>query len=737
MKVQAEKNKVTILGDGIQTSQFQIKPNPKAFKILSDGLYSNKPGAVIREISCNAYDAHVMAGKGDVPFEVHLPNELEPHLIIKDFGIGLDESQVVNLYTTYFDSTKTSSNEFIGQLGLGSKSPFSYTDSFHIEARYNGVKRVFSAFYNEEGIPTIAKLGEQETQEPNGLTVKVPVRRQDFGVFHKQASIILSRFKTRPKVTGVRNFAFVEKKYDLQGKGWGIDSRRYYDADSCFAIMGNVAYPIDADTLNINDAKVKTILSLPIDIEFEIGSLEVAASREGLSYDKRTILALTKRVQEIFKDFGTIVQHKFNNCKTLWEARLEYTTLFNENYNLRRAFQEALDSGHFEIEWHGKKLGGSNVTLSKKDFPGVTAYVYKEGSRSGSPLLYNTANQYNIPVSKNVVFVLEDLKSGGVTRLRNYIRKNSNEQYKEYIMLRPDSRAEDTFDDAIEVAKKIIKELGDPTFQKISDFPRVVSDKKDPMAGFAWTGFPTLSNSWRKSTSYSNACWDSIDDFDLDDGGFYFKLDKFTVIHPPGSEGNIERLHALAESAELQMPKLNEVVGARKALYEEMEKNPKWIEYYSHLEEKLKLAAATPQLAEKIYYNDMFKNHRNYDDSYINNLFSQNVFPAVCKKIESYNPEHELVTLFKIYEKYSPKNINYGRTSQADALRMLLDQFDIKIVKTPNMFDIIGKCKDLFKKYPMIPLALSGYNRDQKLAEELVKYIRQIDHLHSIKSNLV
>ena len=53
--------------------EFQIRTTAQAFDILSSGIYSDPIMAVIRELSCNAYDSHVEAGKADVPFEVHQP----------------------------------------------------------------------------------------------------------------------------------------------------------------------------------------------------------------------------------------------------------------------------------------------------------------------------------------------------------------------------------------------------------------------------------------------------------------------------------------------------------------------------------------------------------------------------------------------------------------------------------------------------------------------------------------
>ena len=89
MKIQKVQN--DIQSSGIQeTSSFGIEVNSTAFDILSSKLYTDKIMAVIRELSCNAYDAHVMKyGENfSKQFEVHIPTMLEPFFEVKDFGIG-------------------------------------------------------------------------------------------------------------------------------------------------------------------------------------------------------------------------------------------------------------------------------------------------------------------------------------------------------------------------------------------------------------------------------------------------------------------------------------------------------------------------------------------------------------------------------------------------------------------------------------------------------------------------
>ena len=176
----------------VESTSFSIKANAHAFSVLSDKLYSNKIAAIIRELSTNAYDAHVAANNAD-PIEITLPNIFDLHFIVKDNGVGLSEDQVIGhkegdvyypgIFNTYFESTKQESNEYIGALGLGSKSPFCYVNSFIVESRYNKKKTVYSCFKDVNGFPSVAKLSSINTEERDGLTVIVSVNPDDIDEF--------------------------------------------------------------------------------------------------------------------------------------------------------------------------------------------------------------------------------------------------------------------------------------------------------------------------------------------------------------------------------------------------------------------------------------------------------------------------------------------------------------------------------------------------------------------------
>ena len=61
-----EQEEFAVIGGG-EARAFQIGNSAQAFKILSDSLYSNKQRAVVREVLCNAVDAHIEAGIPERP----------------------------------------------------------------------------------------------------------------------------------------------------------------------------------------------------------------------------------------------------------------------------------------------------------------------------------------------------------------------------------------------------------------------------------------------------------------------------------------------------------------------------------------------------------------------------------------------------------------------------------------------------------------------------------------------
>ncbi len=310
---------VQIESSGIQCqSSFSIKASAKAFRILSDGLYSKKITAIIRELSCNAYDSHIQAGKKDVPIHIHLPNNIEPWFSVRDNGIGLSHEQVLKLYTTYFESTKTGSNDVIGQLGLGSKSPFCYTNSFTVLSNYDGIRRIYSAFIGENGFPQIAQLHEEPTDACNGIEVKVPVESKDFSEFVSEAKEVLEYFSPVPTINR-QNLLVYSKKITYQEPGFRVFGEDRYTHGG-FAVMGTVAYPLNKHVLGLSYEDNNLLNSFNIEIDVAIGDVEITASRESLSYDERTIENLKKKLTNHLASFReNYVKENFTGINNFWD----------------------------------------------------------------------------------------------------------------------------------------------------------------------------------------------------------------------------------------------------------------------------------------------------------------------------------------------------------------------------------------------------------------------------------
>ena len=133
---------------------FGFAATKEAFQVLSSSLYSNPKLAIIRELSTNANDAHKQAGKDDYPFNLHLPTASEPFFNIRDYGDGIPEDLIYNVYANFFVSTKTEDEEQTGCFGLGSKTPFSLVDEYEVISYCEGKKKTYK-MSKKNGLPCV------------------------------------------------------------------------------------------------------------------------------------------------------------------------------------------------------------------------------------------------------------------------------------------------------------------------------------------------------------------------------------------------------------------------------------------------------------------------------------------------------------------------------------------------------------------------------------------------------
>ncbi|ATI16864.1 rIIA [Shigella phage Sf22] len=322
--------KETILGNGSKSKAFSIAANPKVFKILSSDLYTNKIRAVVRELITNMIDAHALNGNPE-KFIIQVPGRLDPRFVCRDFGPGMSDFDIQGddnspgLYNSYFSSSKAESNDFIGGFGLGSKSPFSYTDTFSITSYHKGEIRGYVAYMDGDGPqikPTFVK--EMGPDDKTGIEIVVPVEEKDFRNFAYEVSYIMRPFKDLAIINGLDREIDYFPDFDDY---YGVNPERYWpDRGGLYAIYGGIVYPIDGVIRDRNWLSIRNEVNY---IKFPMGSLDIAPSREALSLDDRTRKNIIERVKELS-------EKAFN----------EDVKRFKESTSPRHAYRELMKMGY-------------------------------------------------------------------------------------------------------------------------------------------------------------------------------------------------------------------------------------------------------------------------------------------------------------------------------------------------------------------------------------------------------
>jgi len=376
------------IGSSVEGSQqFSMAMNAKAFHTLSSTLYKDKFGAIIREVCSNAYDAHVMVGTPERPFVLTFPDRIDSNLIIRDFGPGISPDDMNNVYCWFFESTKDNDNNAVGAFGLGSKTPFSYTDTFTVTSIHKGMKRIYTAF-KDRGMPNLKLMAETSTDEESGLAVSIPVRGTDINSFHKAVLREMRFFAVKPKSNV--NWDWPESKTAMD-----FGSVQFYESDSdvlrgFFVRIGPVGYRIDKEMI-IEYARNKGIklpamtrhlLEMSPDrksygrtggdynaiLDMPIGTVEVQPSREGIHYTDDTCQNIIDAVLDAEKRVATEIVQRLDDayaegCKAFFEMINELPAFLHgalcqtPNFETKYVPFRVSDGGDITVQWDTSIVG--------------------------------------------------------------------------------------------------------------------------------------------------------------------------------------------------------------------------------------------------------------------------------------------------------------------------------------------------------------------------------------------
>jgi len=299
-----ESDAFALVGGG-EAQKFQINASGYAFKLMSDTLYRDKIRAVARETLCNAIDAHIAAGKPDLPVEVTLT---DTELRIEDFGPGIPHEKIVPVYCTLFGSTKTQDKRQTGGFGLGAKAPFSITDHFTVINAHDGFKVVYAMTIGEgSGEPEVREMA-RVPHDKTGLAVSIPLESGAMRNAMDQAlrAVVLEggmKVRLNGKRLPTRDYV------ELKEHGFGLVRQRHgdYGATTIKVLYANVLYPLDHHN-DLGKAIGKVIAFMPGDYDLVLyakpDTIGITPSRESLSYDPITLKVLSKMLRRVTHEVG-------------------------------------------------------------------------------------------------------------------------------------------------------------------------------------------------------------------------------------------------------------------------------------------------------------------------------------------------------------------------------------------------------------------------------------------------
>lgn len=313
MKLESESSNTIIIGK-VQKGDYKMGDLTKIFSILHTQIYSDKVLAPIRELVCNAHDSHVAANTKR-RFQIHMPTQDACYFSIRDFGTGMTEEEVVELYTTYGASTKDNSNEAVGCFGIGSKAPFAYTDRFEVIAFKDGRMNVYQCLV-DEGVPKFIQYDSTDTDEPNGMLIKFDVNQYDKSDFNEAMGKMFFfqdeiEFVDGGYVTfhGIPDFTNDFALFNY----WGVE-------------MGGVLYPISRNDLD--QVSFLRKLDGPLHygqgyiIHVELGDVDITASRETINWTTKSKECLGRKAKYLMDNAEAMCRREMMKVKTIW-AKLD------------------------------------------------------------------------------------------------------------------------------------------------------------------------------------------------------------------------------------------------------------------------------------------------------------------------------------------------------------------------------------------------------------------------------
>lgn len=652
-------NDATIINNGINDeTEFGIAINAKSFKVLSSTLYQNKIGSIVREISSNARDSHIAKGTPEIPFEIHAPSLFEPYFSVRDFGVGLTDEDIRTIYTRLFVSTKDNSNDQVGAFGLGSKTPLSYTDSFTVTSIFNGIKRIYSIYIKNNGMPAINLMANDKTDEQNGVEVSIAVETNDISRFCTEISKQLRFFSVKPIIKNSTNF-----KFESIGTPFiSIDRFDITSTGKINIIQGDIGYPLDVELISpkITDRNLSEFLEKieerGANIYFDIGEIDITPSREAISYENNTINTIIKRFEKTLLLFKETMQKTLNSLQNDWERAI----FLNEG----TAFisSSILESNQFGLVYSNDTgmVGYSSSRLSISDEFDINVNNYKLVTPKYSDkyvVKRGRVNSFLYPRNNTKVFIVdEEGKRYYNQRVRKYIIENNIKETFYIVKIDSSNRIDSS------VISQLESKITGIKFIKCSTLPlpkkylkqKTLSDTKRAGQSYLKSRYYKYSGedlSLMRLTSYEKI-YTPLKDAE---GGYYIPVKS-------GVFASYDKLSNLLSLIKINLIDKNKIYAIREQDLKKIQSNNKWKNIYDEADRLFEQLNQDKRLVRKMAYcaaRKEYSRRRVYTE--IPKI--KNPLIEKFKRLNSYNDAYSSHHLEQLYKEMDGDYYNHIKNS--------------------------------------------------------------------------
>ena len=418
-----------------QTIDVKQSTNFKSTDFRIDARYKNKVlwmlinqyrfkiRTPIQEIVSNARDAQRENGNPDRPIKIQLPTRIEPTFIVRDYGVGMSEERINNIFTSFGASTKNADNSQTGGFGIGAKSPLAYTDSFNIKTYINGQYWFYVvAKTSDDGI-AINLLDKGTTTEENGTEVQIPVASGDSRDFIEAACRTTMFWDVQPifnlnkedlyNVSGGTIVSNDVTVYTKQSLGNLFDN-------SILLVIDGIPYEVDNQLLRqvqkLRDLKSKLNYNGQIVIKLNTGDIDLLQTRESLDETERTLSQLRVIAFKAFSDLEQYLESCLTE-KTLQGRIKQYQSLFQKF------------SGMYNHNFETFKISNRDLTLDNSFH--VLSYDFNDryGRNTLTRPQRRSTRQFIADHNKSYLYLWDDLKDAEsdntkARRMRYFLEQN-------------------------------------------------------------------------------------------------------------------------------------------------------------------------------------------------------------------------------------------------------------------------------------------------------------------------